>query len=219
MRALIFCTSHIDSNPGRYQDWIDYYTDFFAADDGVNFLMINDGPYEHELTPRGVRIMVFPEHLGRKSVWVFPGWKRSFRQGLIEGRKYECVAHIESDCYIRKSAKSELMSIFANYGYHAGFTKSYNFPETALQVVNDPFVVNYFVDKYACEENLGENVDFEKSVLQILNPKYILSGDRFEGFAERYKPEYQYMSGITLDGFKNLYDEDLRASKRAVSCV
>ena len=208
MKALVFCTSHIDNNPGRYQDWVDYYTDFFQDVDAT-LLMINDGPFKTEINLRGINVLTFPEHLGRKGVWIFPGWKRSFRQGLVESRKYHHLAHIESDCYIRKSAKEDFLQALRSHGYHAGFAKAYNFPETALQVINDPFVVNFLVDKYACEDNWYENVDFEKTVLQSLNPKYILNGDRFEGFKERFRPEYTYMSGITLEGFRKLYNESI----------
>lgn len=208
MKKVIFCTSHLDSNITRYRDWIDYYTEFFKTDN-IDLVMFNDGPstIKDSMDWKGVSFVSLEPHLGRQTVWIFPGWKRGFSQGLrwCRDNGYERIGHIESDCYILPRAKEEFMHAYLSDGYYTGFTKAYNFPETALQIINDKHVINYFLDKYSCESNLYENIDFEKSILEGLKPLYILNGDRYEGVKERYNDQYTFLSGTSLKEFKSLY--------------
>ena len=39
MKSLLFATACIDLDPGRYQNWLDYYAGW-----GVDLLLVNDGP-------------------------------------------------------------------------------------------------------------------------------------------------------------------------------
>ena len=206
MSRAVFCTSYIQTNPRRYQDWIDYYTEFFHNDD-IDLLMFNDGPADYQLDLKKTRLVCWQPHLGRATVWVFPGWKRSFSQGLrwCRDHNYDRIAHIESDCYIHPKAKEEFMTAYGKDGYYCGFCKAYNFPETALQILNSQPIINFFLDKYSCEDNLRENIDFEKSVLEGLRPIYILNGDRYEGVKDRFNNQYTFLSGVTLTEFKSLY--------------
>jgi hypothetical protein len=205
-KALVFATSLIDSDPPRYQGWIDYYTEFFRGLD-VDLLLINDGPVEAFLNFRDVQQLILQPKLGRISCWKFPGWKRSFYYGLQTSRigGYKYVAHVESDCFVHIRGREEFLDHLFNPGYYTPFCKSYNFPETALQILNEPWVTNYFIDRYSCEENWHEDIDFEHMVLKTLHPNYILNGDRWEGKKERFNPEYNFLTGCTAPSFVELF--------------
>lgn len=201
---VIFCTSLIDNNRQRYQDWIDYYTAFFDKQ-GVDLFMINDGPFKEPLDWKGVQIRSFEQKLGRESVWIFPGWKRSFYHALIWLiPQYKWIGHIESDCWITPQGKHTFLYYLEKIGYFTGFTQTYNFPEAALQVINDPGVRQYFLDKYSCQENWREDIDFELD-LKRLNPTYILDGERLEGNPSRYQERYTFLAGTTYSEFKRLH--------------
>src|SRR4051812_17498247 len=138
MRKIIFGTSHIDANPQRYQDWIDYYTRYFHQCN-VDLALFNDGIPAQTLNLQGVRLIDFEKHLGRESVWIFPGWKRSFSYALrwCRDNSYTRIGHIESDCFLTEQARDGYLKALESDGYYTGYTKAYNFPETSLQVIND----------------------------------------------------------------------------------
>jgi hypothetical protein len=201
---VVFCTSLIDHNQKRYQNWVDYYTKFFDGC-GVDLMMINDGPVVNSIDLKGVELKTFDKKLGRDSVWIFPGWKRSFfhaLQSLIT--RYRFIGHIESDCWISDQGKKEFLYYLTQNGYFTGFTPTYNFPEAALQIINSSIVRHYLLDKYSCIENWHEDIDFEKD-LSRLSPVYILNGDRIEGEFARFKPQYTFVSGMTFEDFERLY--------------
>jgi hypothetical protein len=204
MTAFVFATSFIDNNPSRYQGWIDYYTEFFYDMD-VQLMLFNDGPIETQLSGEVEQKALLP-HLGRQHVWEFPGWKRSFYYGLKTARErgVKYIAHIESDCFIKISGREEFLHYLYQPGYYTPFCKAYNFPETALQILNEDWVTNFYLDKYSYEANWHERVNFELFVTENLHPKIILNGDRYEGNRDRIKPEYNYISGCTAQEFLDL---------------
>lgn len=202
MTAFVFATSLVDSNPNRYQGWCDYYNDFFDGMD-VQLMLINDGPTSTMLDLDRVEQMVLLPNLGRQHVWIFPGWKRSFYYGLktARDRGINHIAHIESDCFIKPEGRDEFLNFLYKPGYYAPHCKAYNFPETALQIINEDWVINYYLDKYSCEDNWHEKIDFEAHVAEHLKPKNILNGDRYEGHIERVKNEYNFISGCEASEF------------------
>lgn len=205
-KALVFATSHIDSSPDRYQAWVDYYTDFFHNVE-VDLLLVNDGPNDKIINLKQAAQLICSGHLGRERIWLFPGWKRSFYYGLYYAKNngYQYIAHIESDCGIHARGKYEFVDKLFTRGYFTGWCKRYNFPETALQILNEPWVVNYYLDRYSCQSNWYEEIDFEKFVFDNLHPVTILDGDRYEGYAERVKPSYTFLSGCDLSTFIKLW--------------
>lgn len=210
MTAFIFATSLVDSQPDRYQGWIDYYSEFFYGMD-VQLMLINDGPTNIKLNLGCVEQAILLPHLGRQHVWNFPGWKRSFHYGLktAKSRGISNIAHIESDCFITIDGRNEFLQYLYSPGYYIPHCKTYNFPETALQILNEDWVNNYYLDKYACEDNLHEELNFELFVAQNLEPKSILNGDRYEGKIERVKDEYNYLSGCIASDFLRLMSGEI----------
>jgi hypothetical protein len=195
---VVFCTSYIDGDKERYQNWIDYYTEYFTD---VDLWMINDGPVQQTLDLKGVQLQTFEERLGRETVWIFPGWKRSFFSALrwlIP--RYRYIAHIESDCWITNSGKQDFFYYFNQEGYFTGYVPAYSFPEASLQIINKQSIRQYFLDKYSCRENWYENIDFECDLVR-LNPTYILNGDRIEGHFEKIDRRFTFVSGISYKDF------------------
>jgi hypothetical protein len=210
MTSLVFATSLVDSDPARYQGWCDYYNEFFHGMD-VQLLMINDGPTSTSLRLGRVEQLVLSPHLGRKHVWNFPGWKRSFWHGIKTARErgISQIAHIESDCYVTPSGRDEFLNHLSSQGYFVPFCPHYRFSETALQVLNEEWVVNYYYDRYSCEDNWHEEVDFEDLVDKQLKPQRFLNGNRYEGDIERIKKGYTFVSGCVASDFMRLVAGDL----------
>lgn len=205
MTAFIFATSLVDSHVDRYQGWADYYNEFFYGMD-IQLMLINDGPTDIKLNLGKVEQVALTPHLGRQHVWNFPGWKRSFFHGLktARSRGIKHIAHIESDCFIALSGRDEFLTHLYKDGYYSPHCKAYNFPETALQILNEEWVTNYYLDRYSCEENWHEELNFEDFVLKHLKPKPFLNGDRYEGKASRVNPEYDFLSGCVASDFLKL---------------
>ena len=204
--CAVFATSCVDTDKQRYQNWIDYYTKFFSGC-GVDLFMINDGPVNLNLDVKGVELRTFGERLGRESVWIFPGWKRSFYHALVWLGGYRRLGHIESDCWVTRRGRDEFLSYLSRDGYFTGYTPTYNFPEASLQVINDPVVRQYLIDKYSCVENWYENIDFEQDLAR-LKPVYILDGDRIEGVLARLSDRFTFASGLTYQDFERHYGKD-----------
>ena len=125
MDSLLFCTSYIPSSPRsagdgieRWRKWLAYYSarmELFGAD---RLVLIDDcSPIENlqlpvtilsadgrlpEVLPTGVLLFRFEEHLGRSSIFQFPGWWRSFCFAAEISRAYRVrkLIHIESDAYV-----------------------------------------------------------------------------------------------------------------------
>ena len=203
--SLIFCTSCVESDPRRYQDWIDYYSCFFAGE-AVDLLLVNDGPAGPQLRLKEARLVDFAERLGRRSVWVFPGWKRSFVYGLCRALQvgYRYVGHVESDCWITRTGKDEFLQKLRAPGYLTGYVRSYQFPETALQILNDRRAVNWFLRRYARSAAWWEDVNFEDVVERRLRPGRLLAGDRHEGQDASLLDNDTYLANCTYLDFRRL---------------
>jgi hypothetical protein len=204
---VVFCTSYLESDPQRYQNWINYYTKFFEGC-GVDLMMVNDGPPIREIDTKNVNFRHFDVRLGRQSVWVFPGWKRSFYHALKWCSGYRRIAHVESDCWITPQGRAEFLRYLEGDGYFTGYCRTYNFPEACLQILNDSTVRQYLVDKYSCEDNWYEDINFEADLSQ-LRPMYILEGDRIENRDERFSPIYTYLTALPLEDFERFYGSRL----------
>lgn len=163
--TLLFCTSYIPSSSNevvadgveRWRRWIDYYSqrmELFGAD---RLVVIDDGsplenlrlpvtilaadtPLPRELPP-GVVLFRFSEHLGRSSMYCFPGWWRSFSFAAALNRVYNFrkIIHIESDAYVLSERLADYMKSceqgwisFVQGHYRSRFTRL-RFPRRAEQ--------------------------------------------------------------------------------------
>jgi hypothetical protein len=203
--SLIFCTSCLELDPQRYRDWIDYYSSFFAAE-SVDLLLVNDGPAGKRLDLKRAGLVDFAERLGRSSVYVFPGWKRSFLYGLCRGVQagYRHTAHVESDCWITSTGKKEFLQKLRAPGYFTGYTRTHHFPETALQILNDRRALDWLLRRYARPSAWWEDLSFEGLVERELRPAPLLAGDRHEGEDARCRDGDSYLANCSYQDFKRL---------------
>lgn len=153
MKTLIFCTGYaptLEKWELLYSRWINAVESslldvdtILIPDDGSPVLpewqgieTINAGELpDIESSSRGI-IYHYPDNLGRSSMYVYPGWYRSFMFAAIYAKKYgyEKVVHLESDAYII----SEKMQTFVNEyteGWTAFWCPKYQLPETAIQII------------------------------------------------------------------------------------
>jgi len=207
-RGVVCTTSLIDQNPRKYEEWIEYYTNLFECED-IDLVLVNNGSVSKSINLHSAKLVQLPNYLERRSIRIFPGWKRSFQHELIYVReKYKYIAHIEGDCWLRKRALPKFMSYFKSSGYFTAFSPTYRFPEAALQIINDENVLNYFINRYQEYSNLYENANFESDIIVSLKPNYILNGDRFEGVADRIHGDDDYVAQASLNDYLRLISNE-----------
>jgi hypothetical protein len=201
-RALIFCTGLIDTHLERYQGWASYYQQLFA-NACVDLLIVNDGPCQHSVPYTS--IYSFPHRLGRLSFGRFPGWKRSFAMGLAiaYGAGYKRIAHIESDCVLTPTGVKKFSSALQLPGYKMGWCAYYNFPETAIQIINHSETIKFYIERWSNMETLFHEEDLAEHVAQTLCPEYILHGQRWEGKQQR-PLQADYLAQCTVQRYKQL---------------
>lgn len=204
-RAAIFCTALIDSDPRRYQAWIDYYTAFFAGE-SVDLFLYNDGPASAALDLKGAKLVTFEQALGRQDVWIFPGWKRSFSAAVGQlGEKYKYLAHIESDLIILDAGRAEFLQHLRSAGYRTGYTRHFHFIETGLQILNSKRSRKFFVQRYDNPAALTKSERFERIIQYALQPKLILNGERIENTELDLSQNYTYLAQMAIYRFFEMY--------------
>jgi hypothetical protein len=202
MRPLVFATAFAN-NPQRYNDWISFYKENLPE---VDLLLSYDGPSDH-LVPTDIKTLEFLDSLGKLSAWVFPGWKRSFKNALDFAVKngYSKIAHIESDCYLTPKGLDNFVANLNSPGYKTGYSPTYRFPETAIQVFNDLSVVDVYRGRYSNPIYFYENIDFEHMVEDNFHPTIFLKGDRFEDRPERVMSDFDYLAQCSLSDFRKFF--------------
>lgn len=150
-KTLIFCTSYAttpDQWNERYRRWLRAirssdleYNDILIVDDGSPVLP--DWPEAEictdenaEVRPAKLLIYHFQEHLGRKAVFNFAGWYRSyaFAGRYAHAQGYEKVIHLESDTFLIGSRIQRYCNEVAD-GWTALWCPRHSFPECTIQVI------------------------------------------------------------------------------------
>jgi hypothetical protein len=155
MKTLVFCTAYADRRAtwdSRQAWWLKALRNSELQFDQL--LMVDDGSPElptwqdveihHEdaiSTPAALRssapvlIYTHRSRLGRRDVFDFPGWYRSFAFGAEYGRAhgFQKIIHLESDAFL---VSHRLQSYFNTFreGWCALWSDRYTFPEIAVQV-------------------------------------------------------------------------------------
>jgi len=150
--------------------------------------MYNDGPLLVEDFPFEVK--TFDTHLGRPTQPWFPGWARSFLQGLRDG----CNVHIESDLYILKPEK--IKPYFSRPGYYSGHDNKYGFMESALQIINSNHLKDILI-KLIEDYLAGSETNPEPTIEHTLYPIFMMEGYRFEHSTETTFNRYDYLAQIS----------------------
>jgi hypothetical protein len=154
LKTLIFCTSFAPNQQtwqARHRRWVDAILQSTIAHDQI--LIVDDGspflPAWPGLTtissadcptptatpvPGGVMLYHFTSHLGRPSLYDFPGWHRSFTFAALyaQAHGFERVIHIESDAFLLTSRLRAYLGGLKT-GWVALYCDKYKFPEIAIQ--------------------------------------------------------------------------------------
>ncbi len=149
--TLIFCTAHVDDESvwdGRYRRWFDALS--MSDLDCGTALMVDDGSAtmpdwtdvaviregECLVTDASRVLFQFKHNLGRRSVFDFPGWYRSFTFACeyADRNGFTKVVHIESDAFVI----SERLRDYINAVHDEWLTlwcTLHNFPEITIQIM------------------------------------------------------------------------------------
>jgi hypothetical protein len=189
---LIFCTA-AEQNSDLYRRRVERWRDQFKGVD-ADLMCVTDGKF-----PKidGVDVVAIQPPLGRPSPdsHVFPGWKRSFAEGIMQGQEYRYLAHVENDVVILNMAR--FLSFAKTDGVHCGYTHIYNFIESAILILNDKGRASELAHYLA--HRLYENRTAESIVYQICTPQISFDGERYEGHCERIKPGHDYIAQYDYD--------------------
>ena len=195
MRSVFFCTSYIadaDAWNTRYKRWLDFHrkidfgdTHFVLIDDASPFcpsdneiLVMKPGEAFPEHKPAIIR---FPNRLGRSSLLSYPGWWRSFLYSVDLARSIgaQKIIHVESDAFIISPRMRSYINGLSD-GWTTFWATSYNFPETAIQVIcEDQFNALAAFKNKAPEELEGK---FAEELLPFTRVNRDLIGDRYSEF-------------------------------------
>jgi hypothetical protein len=195
-KTLVFCTSYSDSLDNwekRYRPWVDYITVSGLIYDQI--LLVDDcSPVlpewsdtkivdieNQETCSSNVQILRFSQ---RKGTHLHGGWYRSFGAALkyAVDNGYTRVIHIESDAYL-VSAKAIHHVNNILQGWYSPYCPVYQFPESAIQVINqDQFENALEFFSQPLEDVQGEKVN--NVVIEKLMPftevdTSCLKGDRY----------------------------------------
>ena len=195
MRSVFFCTSYIanaDAWSSRYKRWLEFHQKLNFGD--VRFIMIDDAspfsPPKHEaivarpgeaLPENFPAIIRFDNRLGRSSLLSYPGWWRSFLHSVDLARSIGAnkIIHVESDAFIISQRMRDYINNLES-GWTTFWAASYNFPETAIQVIcEDQFdALASFKDKPTAELE-GK---FAEELLPFTCVNREMVGDRYSEF-------------------------------------
>jgi hypothetical protein len=135
----------------RYTKWVDYYSSKLTLFNSSGLFLIDDGSsnihFDKRITicnsdelpsslDNEINMFHFENRLGRASMVEYPGWWRSFLFSVKLAKKYNIkkIIHIESDFYIASKRMISYIEGLSS-GWTTFFSRHYNFPETAVQVI------------------------------------------------------------------------------------
>ena len=192
MTKYPICCCCAENNQRYYFDRVLYWAGQFAAE-SYSLHVFCDGRIVEDpwiLAKAGVNLYE-QEKLGRNSVWVFQGYKRSFFNMC---RMFpNGFAVVENDVLLLNKAK------FREYtqkpGLYCGFSNKYNFIETAIMVVNDPASIQKFISHYENPNAIYENEQFEHTLVKLAESPFntVFTGERNE-FDRDYDETKDYVA-------------------------
>lgn len=195
MHSVFFCTSYIadaEAWETRYKRWLEFHQTLNFGD--TRFLMIDDAsPYCPPLNEISIlspgdplpddrpSIIRFPNRLGRNSLLSYPGWWRSFLHSVEVARNTGArkIIHVESDAFILSNRLRNYINNL-NEGWTTFWATSYNFPETAIQVICE----DQFETMASFKEKPAESLEgkFAEDLLPFTCVNQEMIGDRYSEF-------------------------------------
>ncbi len=177
--CMIWCTA-CEFNQKYYFNRIKIWYEMVKQFNNTDLYVIIDGSIIEPLPviANNLHYIEIKPAIGRKTCWIFPGWKRSFKKALEISLKYEFVTHIESDITIIN------MNKFKEYIYQCGtfasFDDKYHFVEASCMILNDINSRQILLNKYSDEKNWYENIDFECWLSKIISFNFVFKSRRIE---------------------------------------
>lgn len=194
MKTPIFCTSFANSPNewnGRYRRWLQGIRSSQLEYD--NILIVYDGSPvlpdwtdtvigtdEIDETPPGELLLYhFRERLGRKAVFDFRGWHRSFTFAgrYAHARGFEKVIHIELDAFLIGSRVQRYFSDTVS-GWTTLWCPRHGLPESAIQVIAGASL-GKFAELYRThphEKLIGREFEYQLP-FDVIEKRF--NGDRF----------------------------------------
>lgn len=192
MKRLLFCTSFLTATTlARWEHWFSYYRQLSFGGELVSF---NDGPIPVDTDRRQGTFVELLPHLGRKTLQLFPGWKRGFSEGLRYGIEngFDSIIHIESDLYIRRYYSERFHRYFDREGYYSGSSRIHQVMETSFQIINDISVAKRLCCFFSKPANQYEARSAEWQIMSQVQPRYISKGERLEKDIDRLLLDFRY---------------------------
>lgn len=203
-KTLLFTTSYCtDDNTWKERifNWYKYfssssliYDKLLILDDSSPILPVwKDvhnivSPFTKEPREKNLLISLRP-HLGRPGVLDYPGWFRSFSFAAKYAVKfnYSKVIHIESDAYFI-SKRLFLYTNSLQKGWVSLWCSLYQFPETAIQIICEDQLLNFYKTT-----QLNYNSYFKNKAIEECLP--------FTSIAKEYKGDRynEYREDIPVD--------------------
>ncbi len=223
-KTLLFCTSFASSRQhwsGRYHRWLEAirsselkYHSILIADDGSRILpdwpdaeIQTEASGEDALkTIPPLLIYHFRTHLGRNSVFDFPGWYRSFAfAGRFAAQNgFEKVIHVESDSFLIGTRVQRYFNEIKE-GWTALWCPSYGgYAESALQVVAGDAIMRFAaLEKTHPHDNLIGR-EFERQLPFDMVEKRFL-GDRYGEYLPFVPGNAEYVVSARDDQSRDYY--------------
>lgn len=208
---IIFATSSIDSIYDwyfKYKIWLDWHKKMFK-DESIKFIFINDGELNGELNGElpivnfnelneniKSSIIYHPEKLGRLH---YKGWTRSFFSSIdiAEILGENKILHIESDSFV---ISNKLVNHFKEIqnGWEVLWTKMYNFPENAIQIICKDSFNDFKIEANKFKNGLRTGIIENLMTYKTINTDFI--GDRYGElnlpFSDKMDYYCQYLDGL-----------------------
>ncbi len=217
-KTIVFCTSFCASRNGwdnRYRRWLEAIQASALIVDQV--LIVDDGSAtlpqwadlqiikeSGQLAPeKPLALFHFADHLGRRSVFDFPGWYRSFAFAAVfaMANGFEKIIHVESDAFLISRRIIDYINA-VNDGWIAFWCKRWNFPETAIQVITGSAMASFCaVAKRPNSDFINEG--FEK-LLPFTHIEKSFEGDRYGEYTDRV-PHFADFATQTADSAPDGY--------------
>jgi len=207
---LLFCTALVEdarSWQRRYRSWIDHHVPLlkpeliFIIDDAGTYVpgdadveVVASAP---ELPLEGrIYLFRFAERLGRRSMFDFPGWWRSFDTAVDLAIKYRAdrLLHVESDARIISQRMADKMRRVPR-GWAAMWCPSYRAPEPSIQIIHRDSLANAadFRARRAALDLEGRGPEL---ALPFTHVERRLIGDRYREFNQPVPPNADYACQI-----------------------
>lgn len=178
-KFAIFCTAAEKDQEkyiARVLHWYDMLWPVFKND--TDFFCFSDGALSSPPSRERLRFISFFPALGRKSINVFPGYKRSFGEALRMLEDYEFVMLIENDVKILNF--NRVLEFREKPGLYSSIDKKWSFIETGFMILNDREQRKKMKEHFLSEDGINEDTLFE-STLSKYPFEYVFQSRRAEG--------------------------------------